>query len=186
MALSEYALCAVNDVKSDMGIDLDDTGKDIAIEALINAYSVAIEDHLHKKVINRDLTEEYDGDGTTVLWVDYYPINSITSLTINGETINEDDYYLYEKLGKIVLNGLVFTKGYQNVEITYNVGYGADTTTIPEPIKQSCVALVHFYIKRHTLDYSETFDEGFVVTLPGTEMPPFVLKWLDPYKKVRV
>lgn len=186
MSLSNYALCEADDVKKDMGMDLTDTDKDEVIVALINAYSIAIENHLHKKVINRDLTEKYDGDGTAILWLDYYPINLITELKINDEIISEDDYYLYKKLGKIVLSGLSFTKGYQNVEINYNVGYGADKDTIPTPIKQSCVALVHFYIKRHTLDFSETFDEGFVVTLPGTDMPPFVLKWLDPYKKVRV
>jgi len=186
MALSNYALCEINDVKKDMGIDVLETKQDEVIAALINAYSVAIENHLHKKIINRDLTEKYDGDGTAILWLDYYPINSITELKIDDEVISSDDYYLYEKLGKIILDGLVFTKGYQNVEISYNVGYGASKDTIPTPIRQSCVALVHFYIKRHTIDYSETFDEGFVATLLGTDMPSFVLKWLDSYKKVRV
>lgn len=185
MALLYEALCTVNDVKNDMGIP-DDDSKDAVIEALINAYSIAIENHLHKMVLNRDLTEKYDGDGTAVLWIDYYPITKITSLTINDEPISEDDYYLYEKMGKIVLKGLVFTKGYQNVEISYNAGYGNQREDIPTPLRQSCVSLVHFYIKRHTIDYSDTFDEGFVVTLGGTDMPPFILKWLDPYKKVRV
>jgi len=187
MSLSEYALCEVADVKLDMNIKATETDKDTIIEKLIEAYSPIIESYLNKYVINRSLMEKYDGDGTLTLFLNYCPVVSITYLEIDDEVISEDDYLLYEKEGKIVLdNGSVFTKDNQNIEIQYEAGYGEDRTKIPYPIKQACISMVSFYMKRHNIDFSDTFSEGFVIKYPISRLPDFIKEFLDPYKRIMI
>lgn len=187
MAVSIYALCEASDVKEDMNIRAEDTDKDAIIEKLIEAYSPIIESYINKYVINRSLTEKYDGDGTLTLFLNYCPIVSITELKIDDEIIIVDDYLLYEEEGKIVLdNGSVFTEGHQNIEIQYDAGYGVDRTKIPYPIKQACISMVSFYMKRHNIDFSDTFSEGFVIKYPISRIPDFIKEFLDPYKRIMI
>ena len=187
MALSDYALCEIADVKSDMNLGEDETEKDPIIEALINAYSPVIENYLNKYVINRDLIEEYDGNGTDTLLLNYCPVvPPITSLKIDDVTISVDDYYLYKDNGKIVLDNNTFDKGNQNVEVQYKTGYGDTLEDIPFPIRQACASLVQFYLKRHNIDFSETFSEGFVIKYPISRLPDFIKEFLDPYRKILI
>jgi len=184
MAVSTYALCTVEDVKADMNIDPLEIGKDSIIETIIEAYSPIVENYIHKYVINRDLVEKYDGNGEDTLFLDFCPIVSITYLKIDDETIDVADYYVYENIGKIVLEDDSFTEDNQNIEISYTTGYGIDRDNIPTPIKQACISLVSFYMKRHNLDFSDTFDEGFVVKYPISRIPYFIQDFLDPYRRI--
>lgn len=187
MTLSDYALCEVEDVKLDMNIKTEIKDKDTIIEKLIEAYSPILENYLNKYVINRSLTEKYDGDGTLTLFLNYCPVVSITELKIDDEVISADDYLLYKDVGKIVLdNGSVFTKDNQNIEIQYKAGYGEDRDEIPYPIKQACISIVSFYMKRHNIDFSDTFSEGFVIKYPISRLPDFIKEFLDPYKRIMI
>lgn len=187
MSISNYALCEVADVKEDMNINAEDIGKDAIIEKLIEAYSPILENYLNKYVVNRSLIEKYDGDGTLTLFLNYCPVVSVTELKIDDEVISEDDYLLYKEMGKIVLdNGSIFTKDLQNVEIQYVAGYGEDRTKIPQPIKQACISIVGFYMKRHNIDFSDTFSEGFVIKYPISRLPDFIKEFLDPYRRIMI
>ena len=121
MAVNAYALTSLVNVKAALHITT--TDDDTLLENLINRISAAVESYCRRKFKARDYTEKYDGDGTSVLYLKQYPVNSVSSLKIGTGTVNSSDYVLYKEEGKIRLKYSVFPEGIQNVEVAYNAGY---------------------------------------------------------------
>lgn len=93
------------------------------------------------EVSEEEETKIYDGNNSNVLIVDDFL--SITTLKINGSTIDEDDYRIYpankNPKTKIVLKYRLFDSGYLNVEVTGIFGYADE---VPPEIKWACTVLV--------------------------------------------
>jgi len=94
---------------------------------------------------SNDENSLYDGDGTDTLLLRQFPIVSVTSLFDDPDRsygassqISSSDYMIYANEGKIVLDGLTFTRGRQNIKVVYSAGY----STIPEDLKSACEMLV--------------------------------------------
>lgn len=91
-------------------------------------------------------TEHHDGDGGTVLILDEYPVASVASVVVDGgtpipvrPTPTDAGYVLADPaIGKIVLVGYAFTRGVQNVAVTYSAGWA----TVPEDLEQAVIELV--------------------------------------------
>jgi len=116
---------------------------DTAVTEMLKAASAIIDRKTHKywrgQVVVTD--EMYDGDGTTVLYLDKNDVRSLTALSVDHDlngvftTVTTSKVLLYEDLGKLMLNTAVysnlevtaFSKGYQNVKVSYT--YGLDTST---------------------------------------------------------
>lgn len=78
----------------------------------------------NKKFEETEITEIYDGDGESTLFLRHYPVISISSLTIGTTAKTSADYYLYDVVGKIILkSNAIFTENKRNVEITYKWGF---------------------------------------------------------------
>lgn len=90
---------------------------------------------------DEDSVKLYDGNNSNVLIVDDFL--SITTLKINGNTIDSDDYLIYpankDPKTKIMLKYRVFDYGLQNIEVTGEFGYG---TEVPAEIKWACTVMV--------------------------------------------
>jgi len=90
-------------------------------------------------------TRLYDGDGTGVLLVDDFILedDAEVEIKIDGEAIALEDVYFYpansEKKNKIVLDGLNFNRGKQNISITALWGYSKE---VPADIVLACTILV--------------------------------------------
>jgi hypothetical protein len=120
----------------------------IAESALPDLWSDAVEqlirEHLGKPSLGLaqiTVTESYSGDGTPVLTPRQLPIISVTSLSIDGETVTD---YTVNKTA-IQLNGeRVITPGNLNVSITYVAGGGVDINgLIADPlIRLTAAAMV--------------------------------------------
>ena len=94
----------------------------------IRQYMVDAEDILltstNKKFEETEVTEVYDGDGSSKLFLRHYPVISISSLIIGTTSKDDDDYYLYDDIGKIVLkNNALFVENKRNVSIIYKWGF---------------------------------------------------------------
>lgn len=112
-----------------------------------------------KNFLNRDLevldyAELYDGTDSPGLILNQYPINSVSKIEVydglDGNTEVWDELTQgtdYERLiiptGKFILlmDGLNFPIGMQNIRVTYNAGYSA----IPLEIQQACKKLMLLY-----------------------------------------
>ena len=111
---------------------------DDAVSQAINEAEELIEKFCKRKFYSRTLALYLDGTGTE--WLNlfqYRPINSITSLKINDETIDDDYYKIYSDEGYIRIKrvgtsvyssnaGLgyyVFSKGSQNIKVVGSFGF---------------------------------------------------------------
>ena len=100
--------------------------------AIIERYS-----GLHNLSTAKTVTEVADGDGSPRLFVKQPPIASVTSVKVDGLTIDSNNYYHTDKAivfkddvsGEIknpYMGGLVFTEGRGNIEVTYVSGPTTD------------------------------------------------------------
>jgi hypothetical protein len=87
VSLVEYALCTLQQVKSELNIPVGDTGEDDRIARAINDATDRIETDTNRKLKKRaanvteysDVAEE-DDTGTSVIWPQEYPVESISDV----------------------------------------------------------------------------------------------------------
>ncbi|MHB1334517.1 MAG: head-tail connector protein [Candidatus Humimicrobiaceae bacterium] len=183
MAVSTSTIAELTDIRDFLVIPPGQTGKDTLLESLLDTYNKIIEDYLGVTMINTTYTaEKYDGDGTDVLYLDRYPIVSVTTLIVDEVTITSADYLLYASGGKIRLTGSIFTKDYQNISITYSAGHGAARVNMPKPLKNALLTWVARIFKGENVDFSQKFGSSFIVNANYQAMPWDIKQMLDPYK----
>jgi len=140
-------------------LTITDTAADTILTRLISAASAFLINWLNRQVTQATYTaEKYNGNGKTSLRAKNWPIQSISSLVVNGVTVQAspdglsngyvfDDKYIY-LLGANV-NSFppgVFGKGIMNVSVTYVAGYA----TTPLDIEQACIELVSLKFKERS------------------------------------
>jgi hypothetical protein len=158
MALNENALTTVATIKSVGYLNLLVDTYDSWIERQINIFSQRIENYLKRKLYTRTITDErYAGSNRSKLYLNNYPITSITSVKQDDETISSSDYelessdysaylyneYLWKAHGAVrgISNALV--DKYEDIEVTYITGYVLPPTatgiTLPPDIEEACI-----------------------------------------------
>ena len=156
MSLIADALTSLVNMKLYLGITV--TTYDALLEMLINNATGFMYRFTNRNLKARDYVHalsadipyaRYNGDTSKIVILKEYPINSVSELLINGDTIaaaESTDYYgstgylIYSKEGKLYYaNG--FDTGKQNVRVSYNAGYAADTKEILE-LELLCQELV--------------------------------------------
>ncbi len=183
MTVSASTIAELTDIRAFLDIPSGQTGKDTLLEALLDTYNKIIEDYLGVPMINTAYTaEKYDGDGTDILYLERYPIISVTTLIVDDVTITSAYYFLYSNMGKIKLDGSIFTKDYQNISITYSAGHGAARSNIPKPLKNALLSWVSRVFKGENVDFSQKFGSSFIVNANYQAMPWDIRQMLDPYK----
>lgn len=115
---------------------------DKLLNMLIPMVSQTIESYCDRSFDATDYTEYYDGEGSAHLYVDNWPINSVSALYndttrqfTTSSLIEDVNYVIYANEGRITLIGSylagssmmdnAFTSGLQNIKIIYNAGYVA-------------------------------------------------------------
>lgn len=187
---TDNQLVSVDDALSFIGIASDDERMS-KLQMYINAASWFCNNHTHRKLKTRSLTEYYNGDGTNVLLMNNYPITAITHVYddlnraygSDTEIDSSDLAYMPNDLAcKIVYDGGAFSVGIKNIKAEYTAGY----TTIPWDLQQACLELVAYYWKnteegRFGLISQQLADGS--VRLETTTIPASVRQVLDLYKK---
>jgi len=182
MALASNALCTVAMVKEYLDIESSDEDYDTPLENLINRASDIIETYIGKNIINVEHSEEtHDGDGTCYLFLDNYPIISVSTITDDGDSVSTSDCDIYLDEGYIYYED-GFSSGHRVLVVTYTSGYGAAQVNIPEDFEQACIKLVSYWFRRDISDYSATYDEGHELAGPARGIPDSVKQLLNPYK----
>ncbi len=197
MAVAANALCALADLKAYAGLPSAAAAYDAALEALIDAVSEAAEQHTGRVLAETDYTWRLDGNGLDELLVPEWPLNSVTTLTVNGETIparaslTSSGYV--PTAYNIKLVGYLFYEGIQNVSIAAKAGY----STVPADLKQAAIEWAAWKLKESSVATVGKGELGMTsVVLPagggtksywtsqGGGVPPQVKAVLDQYRRL--
>ena len=139
MTLNSNAIITVTDAKAFLKVEND--LENSLIEMLINNASDQIEYERNTCIKAKDLVDEiYSGEGDSFIVLRNYPINSLTDVKIDGQSIPLTEFTYVSGTGTLHYNG-TFPKGYGTVKVTYNAGY----TNIPGRYRTWCLQLVSDY-----------------------------------------
>lgn len=176
-------LTTVTSLKAYLGITtLDD---DSLLASMITAYSTEVISWLNRDIALTTYTEQLSGDGGRVLMLGNYPIQSITSLTIDGIVIPArpaygQNGYLFDG-DSVVLFGYVFTRDFLNVQITYSAGF----TNIPTDLAQAVNEIVALrYRERDRIGNASKTLAGETVAFIVKDFPASAQTILNQYKSV--
>jgi len=181
-------------VKAALGVPAAETGRDLRIEEIADAMSAYIERYTGRQFVTRAVSEILDGDGCPLLELLHAPVvGGVTSLTITRaegqapETIGSTAYTLVADRGRLrLLNGDVFTRGFGNVAVTYQAGYGAQgVSTIPRDIYRIGLQMVRieFQIDDAGAGASSTMSvQGHHYT-PRSAWPPVIWDVLNQWRR---
>jgi uncharacterized phiE125 gp8 family phage protein len=119
--------------KKQLNIDAADTASDDELSGVyIPAVTAVIENNVGK-VINRSVTEVFDG-GRAVLLLTSIPVVSITSVTEAGSVLDPAGYVVDKNSGVLTrvsgVSAIACLPGIQSVSVLYVAGQAADVTQV--------------------------------------------------------
>lgn len=160
---------------------------------VINAVSHLFNTYTNRKLKARSLTEYYDGNGGSELYVDNYPIVSTsTNIDIRVDTdrsystsdkVASTDIIIDSEEGRIRLDDDTFDTGAHSVKIVYTAGYS--TGTMPYDLKYAAMEMSRFYLNReksNRVGVRSEGAEGGSITYE-TDMPWSVKQVLELYRR---
>ena len=188
MAVGAHVPVTQTEIRDFLKIDSTKTSMNTRLDKIADGVARAINDFLGVTMINSIYTEIYDGYddfgkslGNT-LFVDHYPIVSITSLADDDVAIASTAYYLYLAEGKIILKNDVFTADYQTIDIVYVAGFGAAAANVPDTLKLACYKWIKVIYDGDVVDFSQQFGEGSMAQITRESIPKDIKFLLEPYK----
>lgn len=165
-------LCSLDDVKTMLNIPLDDTTKDAKLNLMIKQFSSLIEGFIGYKLARAEYTEEVQAENNRqLLQLNHFPLQSVSSVTVGGETIEDWKLFpVYARWGRLY-RGLgwgnkAYTRGFTHdivggvwdVKVSYIAGYylpddenyseGAEDS-LPYDIVSCCINCV---VEKYNLD----------------------------------
>jgi hypothetical protein len=113
-----------------------------------------------------------------------YPVTAINYLKIDGQLIpasfGQSSGYVYDSFS-IMLIGYSFTRGFQNVELSYTAGYAVT----PTEVEQACIELLSLrYKEKDRIGQVSKSIGGEVVSFSQKDMSDSIQTTLANYKKV--
>ena len=185
---TDNALVTLADAKEWARVKSDDTTFDQIVTRLVNSVSAKFNEYTRRKLLARDLTEYYDAESSTELFLNNYPINSVTSLHLDvdreyGAETEETDYIFYAEEGRLVLTDDYFPRGPKAVKIVYNAGYSS--SALPDDLELACLDQIKFLFNRwqkneEAID-SVSMEAGNINIKKVDDLLPSVKSVLDKY-----
>ena len=138
-------LTTLADVKAYLSIA--GSADDALLADLITKCSFAVGNYLNRNLLSQSYVERYDGQDGPLLMLRNTPVTAVTSLALNGVALAPTDGVTvgYGLAPNYVYGvGLRFSRGIQNVAISYTAGYSAVPLDVAE-------AVVEFVSDRYRL-----------------------------------
>jgi len=167
-------------------LSLTETTDDALLAALISAVSNYIQTWLNRTIIEAPYSEARNGiAGGDTLVLANYPVQSVSSLTIDGQIIPQSPDYVASGYWSddiaVYLVGYRMTRGRGNVRLSYTAGY----SSVPLELAQACTELVALrYSERDRIGHQSKSLAGETVSFMIKDFPPDVLTILNNYRKV--
>ena len=187
MGIHVYDLTTIEAVKLMTGANTED---DSRTQELITKASFFANNYTGRILASQTFTEYYDGDGSTILFLNNYPITSVTTVHQDSDRafgsdtlIDATDYLTYADNRKLYGIGTRWFKDIQTIKVVYVAGYVIGS--IPEDLVNTITMLVDFWFKEYSA-------HRFGVTSTGTDtnrityeknIPAEIKEMLNPYVK---
>lgn len=170
--LSKEALTPLQDAQADMLIEMVDG---------------VIENYCGWKILASDYVGlEFDGNGLAELDLQVYPINTVTTVLLDGTDITTD-VKVNKPGGTLIYTGNTFTTGRLNVSVDFNAGFTPDK--IPTDLTYVATFLVVHNMNRIALKMvgvKSGKHEDTSIEFDTTDLPKTVTNTLDRYRLLRV
>jgi hypothetical protein len=175
-------------------LNIKGTADDALLTSLIAAASGFIDNYTNRPggLAVAAYSDVRNGNGKAVMTMVNTPVQSVTGLIIDGEQMNQlpapavgqipgSPFFAFNE-NTLMLKGACFTKGIQNVGVTYTAGY----PTIPAEIDQACIDLVALKYKQKDRigKTSEALTGIGTVAYLVRELPADIIQVLGSYKRV--
>jgi len=149
------------------------------VETLLTTVSDWMERFFHRTIAETEyVDEEYSGDGSSLLALRSYPVTSVSSVTIDDVAVTyEVDY----ERG-MLWNSAGWTKGTNNIKVTYTAGY----STVPEALQELCckvAAAMYFQAGENPRVVSDKLG-SYTRRMMESVLPPDVVNELYLWKRM--
>jgi len=179
-------LTTLENVKSYMQIT--DTSSDVVLSRLISAFSEWFLNQVNRgALITSTYTEQRNGQGGDSITPIYWPIQSITSVTVDNVAVPASTQgtpgYVNDSF-TIWLTGYRFRRGRGNVQLVYEAGY----PTVPLDIEQAVIDQVALTLRRQPNLGTTTQNMNGITTVSFTQkdLAPGVQNVINSYKSSTV
>lgn len=157
-SFTSIALCSVSDVTQYLGISSSASITGF-ISSTIDRVSKSFESYCHLPIKEQSFLGYYDGDGTDTLFLNNYPIISVSSVKYRlspsesySNSISVSNFSVYDY--KIVSHLNIFPYGNLSVEIKYNAGY----SIVPYDIQECAIEATAIIVKESFAGTSDSFN----------------------------
>lgn len=154
--------------------------EDGLIATLISSASKSIAKELGVSFDTTSFVETYDGNGRQSLPLDNKPIVSVATVLVDGVSIPARATPLgtgfFFTINVLYLAGYCFSKGMQNVVVTY-----ATSPLLDSDLAQACMMIVDYWYKEHDRSgiRSKTMMSGETIVYDKSAWPQAVQQILD-------
>lgn len=186
-------LTTLADVKAWLNIASGDTTFDAMLGRLISACSMFMQAYMNRTVAITSYTLNFNGDGKTAKMLGNYPIQSVTSVLVNGVPIpaspaltaygTQQAGYMFDD-DTIYLYGYEFCMGVQNCSIAYTAGFSASDPNLMA-LAQACIEVVSLRFKeRGRIGEKNKSVNGELIGFMVTDFPPDVVTLMNNLRNV--
>ena len=165
---------------------------DALLSVLITACSVFVQNEINRTIASTAYTETRNGQGGSVIITKQYPILSVASVTVDGQSIqargaltptttgNGAPSYAFDDIS-IALIGCGFTRGFQNVIFSYTAGYAST----PADLDHAVVETIGDWFKyKDRIGQLSMGIEGQTISFTNADIPKRAMGVIDNYRKV--
>lgn len=180
MAASEFDLATLAAVKTWLNFADGNNDNNASLAALITGASLAMQKYVNRTIPLADYDHRQDGNGSNYMVCRNSPVQSITSITVDGAAIPAANISFEDST--IYLSGrYVFTRGRGNVALVYTAGFD----DVPPDLVQACIDLVALrWRERDRIGQSSKGLANETTTFSLVDFPPQVKTLLQQYMRV--
>lgn len=178
-------LVSIDAVKAYLNIPVNDATEDALLTTLITGISAQVTHYIGRGLVKQTYHEVLSGTGKCVLLLNQYPIVSCLELLMNdrlilcAKAIHDRGFRLSQRA--IYLQGAVFEKGVQNIQVTYIAGQ----ETLSPDITLACLMGIEqaFRAKEKQGALSQSL-AGQSVAWPQTRFDDTLKTLLNPFRRI--
>ena len=167
------------------------TLQDSLLQRLLSAASNLMQTWMSRNIALTTYSETRNGLGSPVMSLLNTPVTNVSSVYVNGVSVSPRPplnqttgsglgYGFTFDDARVMLSGLTFCRGMQNVTINYTAGYA----TTPFDIEQAAIQLTAEWFKyKDRIGKVSEGIEGQPITFSVKDIPPGVLMVLQTYRR---